>query len=140
MKTWLKLIGSAEKPITDNWKEPFIGFRKASTPRILKGERVFLYASGHRCIFALAEAVGDPEPDPKYNPNEDGSCRWILKVDYSIWVPVPSGIPVKEITSQRDWRKSLSQKSHVLLRANESQLAETLLRDAFRKLQEKQGA
>jgi hypothetical protein len=137
MTTWLKVIGSARKPITEapfhgNYNVEHIGFRKADKPGIRAGDHLFLYAAGgSRRIFALAEVVGDPECDPNYNPNEEGSCRWRLYVHYQINFPVASGIPVDDvICSQRDLTKSLRQASHVRLLPEESQLA-------YRKMQER---
>jgi hypothetical protein len=140
MTTWLKLIGSQEKPITEapwhgSYTDEYIGFRKASKPSIQVGDHLFLYApGGSRRIFALAEAVGDPEPDPNYKPNEHGSCQWRLSVRYLTNLPVPSGIPLDDIVcGDRDLRLSLRQASHVRLLAGESQLA-------YSKLQEKKSA
>jgi len=84
MAAWLKLIGSVQSPITEppfhgNYSEEYVGFRRANKPGIRAGDHLFLYApGGSRRIFALAEAAGDPERDSKYNPNEEGSCRWKL--------------------------------------------------------------
>ena len=72
MKTWLKLIGSQEHPITEapwhgSYTDEHIGFRKIARPSIRAGDHMFLYApGGSRRIFALAEVVSDPERDPKY--------------------------------------------------------------------------
>ena len=69
MRTWLKLIGSGDKPITEHpfygiYNAEYVGFRKARMPGIRMGDRLFLYApGGSRSIFALAEAVADPEKD-----------------------------------------------------------------------------
>src|SRR5512143_2336818 len=98
MTAWLKLIGSAKRPITEppfngQYTEEYVGFRKANKPSIRAGDDLFLYApGGSRRIFALAEVVGDPERDSKYNPQEEGSCRWKLRIRYLINLPVTSGI------------------------------------------------
>jgi hypothetical protein len=140
MKIWLKLIGSASNPIPE-WDKEYVGFRRVRKPGIRTGDILFLYAPGARRIFAKAEAVDDPKDHPDYNPNIDGSCRWKVFVRYLIGpLAVASGIPIDDISSQRDWRKSLSQKSHVILRADESQLADRMLREALGKCQEKQSA
>src|SRR5215469_11709064 len=131
MKTWLKLIGSAKKPITD-WSEEHIGFSKANKPSIRTGDHLFLYAPGAKRIFTLAEVIGDPERDPNYSPSEEGSCRWRLPVHYLIPSrSVASGIPIEDvICGERDLRLSLRQASHVELRSEESQLAQTKLQAA----------
>jgi hypothetical protein len=125
MKTWLKLIGSQEHPITGGYTGEHIGFRRAGRPSIRIGDHLFLYApGGSRRIFALAEVVSDPERDPDYKPNEHGSCQWRLSVSYLRNMPVASGILLDDIMSgERDLRLSLRQASHVRLLASESELA-----------------
>src|SRR5689334_222274 len=116
MTEWLKLIGSRKNPITGspfygNYTDENIGFRKIAKPRIRAGDHLFLYApGGSRRIFALAEAVQDPERDSNYNPNEEGSCRWKLSVRYLINLPVASGVLIDEVVSnRRDLTQSLRQ-------------------------------
>ena len=137
MTTWLKIIGSHRKPITEapfhgNYAGEHIGFRKDNRPSIRTGDRLFLYASGgSRRIFALVEAVGDPERDPNYNRNEEGSCRWRLRVHFLINLPVASGILIDEVTSHhRKLAKSIGQASHIELYPEESE-------SAYRALHEK---
>ena len=143
MTAWLKAIGSAKRPITEapfhgSYVGEHVGFRKEAKPGIRTGDHLFLYASGgSRSIFALAEAVADPERDPRYNPNEEGSCRWRVQVKYLINLPVASGILVDDAGCDgRDLSRSLSQKSHVKLRPKESQLAHAKLVERQRKVQE----
>jgi len=138
MKTWLKCIGSTKKPITGECSVEQVGFRKLKRPSIRAGDILFLYAPGHRRIFALAEAVSDPEHDADYNANKDGSCFWKLLVSCSINMPVDAGIQLGDIRCSRDLRLSVRQASHVELRADESQLADRELRQAYKKFQEKQ--
>jgi hypothetical protein len=137
MATWLKLIGSAQKPITDppfhgNYTDENVGFRRPGKPKIRAGDHLFLYApGGSRRIFALAEAVGDPELDSNHNPQEEGSCRWKLRVHYIRNLPVASGILIDEIIySQRDLTRSIRQAGHIKLLPEETELA-------YRKLGEK---
>ena len=127
MPTWLKLIGSAKKPITE---QPFygrydaehVGFRKTRKPGIRAGDHLFLYApGGSRRIFALAEAIADPELDPNYNPDQEGSCRWKVRVRYLINLPVSSGILIDDISSaQRDLIRSVRRASHIKLLPEET--------------------
>ena len=74
-------------------------------------------------------AVSDPEHDSDYNPSEKGSCRWRLSVRYEIEHPVKSGIPIRDVSSRRDLTKSLRQQSHIKLLPEESESAESKLRD-----------
>ena len=133
----MKLIGSASAPITEmpfdgNYIGEHVGFRKASKPGIRAGDHLFLYApGGSRRIFALAEAIGDPEQDRSYDPNQEGSCRWKVSVHYLINLPVASGILIDDIiSSQRDLTKSLRQASHIKLLPVESDTARRKLEAA----------
>lgn len=137
MNNWLKLIGSFDKPITGPpyngiWDKDYVGFRKTLKPGIRKGDHLFLYApGGSRRIFALAEAMSDPEHDINYNPKEEGSCRWKLHVWYLINLPVDSGILIDEVSSgHRNLAHSVRQQSHIKLTIEEYKLA-------YSKLQEK---
>jgi hypothetical protein len=142
MKTWLKCIGSAQKPITGeyNAEKEGVGFRfhKGGTPRIHDGDRLFLYApGGSGSIFALVEAVGDPELNPKFNKDEIGSCRWMLAVRYidDLNLPVVSGVYIGDVTNHRRVKltKSIGQKSHIVLELEESESAYKLLHEKARK-------
>ncbi len=129
MQVWLKLIGSSKTPIKgEGWKEDYVGFRKANKPSVRAGDRLFLYASGgSRRIFALAKAISDPESNPRYNPNEEGSCRWRLRVEYEYSFPISSGIPIDAIASHRRLTRSIRQQSHIRLSPEESESAHRLL-------------
>ena len=130
MATWLKNIGSAKNPITE-WKEDDVGFRKANKPSIRTGDHLFLYApGGSRRVFALAEVVSDPEHDSGFNPSNEESCQWKLRVRYEINLPFSSGVLIDQVSSHRDLAKSLSQKSHIRLLPEESESANSKLRDA----------
>ena len=135
MKTWLKSIGSSSNPIAV-WEEEYVGFRRKGKPSIRAGDLLFLYAPGDkriapeaRRIFALAEAVSDPEHDSDYNPSEEGRCRWKLSVRYEVNLPVKSGIPIGDVSSPRDLTKSVLQQSHIKLLPEESESAQSKLRD-----------
>ncbi len=135
MTSWLKSIGSAQKPITappfnGNYTEEYVGFRKANKPSIEAGDHLLLYApGGSRHIFALVEAVGNPERNPNYNPNEEGSCRWRLAVRYQENRPVASGISIGEVASHRNLTRSIGQKSHIKLSLEESESACRMLHE-----------
>lgn len=136
MHTWLKLIGSAQSPITErpwcgHYDVEYVGFRKANKPGIRMGDHLFLYApGGSKRIFALAEATGDPEPDPNHDPGDEESCRWKLNVRYLINLRVPSGIHIDEVsTDQRNLTYSIRRQSHIKLTPEESQLACSKLKE-----------
>jgi len=121
MTSWLKLIGCSKHPITEDpffgkYNESNIGFRKARKPSIRKGDHLLLYApGGSKRIFALAEAVSDPEKNAGYAPQEYGSCQWNVKVRYLINLPVDSGIHIDEISTDRNLSKSIQRQSHIKL-------------------------
>jgi len=133
MKTWLKLIGSAENPITDPpfngiYKEDQIGFRKANKPGIRTGDRLFLYAPGGSMrLFALAEAISDPQKISNPQPKRKGDCQWTLRVRYEINLPVTSGIHINEVSSDRNLSMSVRQASHFGLEPREYQSAHSKL-------------
>jgi hypothetical protein len=134
MTTWLKCIGSAKEPITA-WTKEYVGFRKENTPSVKASDQLFLYApGGSRRIFALAEAVGNPERvhPPEYDPNTEGSCRWKLAVRYlpNLNLPVASGILIDDVTSHRKLAKSIGQASHIRLFPEE-------VKSAYRALHQK---
>ena len=133
---WLKLIGSAKKPITEspfygNYNLDYVGFRKPKRPGVRMGDHLFLYAAGgSKRIFALAEAVGDPQLDPNYDPRDEGSCRWKLNVRYLKNLRVDAGVHIDEITTNRPkpLTESIKQASHIKLKPDEWQ-------SAYRKLE-----
>ena len=125
MATWLKLIGSSKEPVS-SYAEKYVGFRKPDKkPRITTGDHLFLYApGGSKRIFGLAEATGDPEHDPKYDANQEGSCYWRVPVRYLITpLPVASGIHISDVSSHRDLTKSVRRASHIKLSSEESEFA-----------------
>lgn len=78
----------------------------------------------------MVEAPDPPEEDPKFDRNEEGSCRWRVRVRYEINLPIASGILIDDIiTSQRDLKKSIRQAGHIKLLPEEAQLAHTRLQE-----------
>ena len=83
---WLKAIGHARGPLGEGWLEerPELlrrtGFPRR--PRIVPGDRLVYYASVWRRVFAVVEAVGDPEP------HEHPRWPWIVAVEPLLVVPV----------------------------------------------------
>jgi hypothetical protein len=77
---WLKAIGHARGPLAETWFEerPELlrrtGFPRR--PRIEPGDRLVYYASVWRRVFAIVEAVGEPESreHPRW-PWRSGSRR-----------------------------------------------------------------
>jgi hypothetical protein len=96
------------------------------------GDHLLLYApGGSRSIFALAEAVSDPEHYDEYKPQEEGSCRWKINIRYLINLHVSDGIDLDDInTGRRDLMVSIQRQSHIRLFPEEYQIA-------FSRLQQK---
>ena len=130
MTTWLKLIGCSKRPITEHpfygcYEENYIGFRKDRKPGIRMGDHLVLYApGGSNRVFAIAEAISDPEHDSTYDPQKEGSCRWRIYVRYLINFRVDKGVDIDVInSSQRDLKASIKRQSHIRLFPEEYQLA-----------------
>lgn len=126
MRSWLKSIGSFDRPITDHpfygsYNEEWIGFRKANKPGVRNGDHLSLYApGGSKRIFAWAEAITDPDHDPGYDSTEHGSCRWRIRVKYRINLPVASGVSIYDVIApERDLSQSIRQQSHIKLSLEE---------------------
>ena len=130
MHTWLKLIGSAQDPITE-WKEKQVGFRKKNMPGVRTGDHLVLYAPGdNKHIFALAEATGDPERDDNYDEKVQGSCRWKVSVEYLINLPIAFGVNIDEVdTDRRPLARSVRQQSHINLYPKEYESAKSKLQE-----------
>jgi len=110
---WLKAVGHARGPLPEDWLErrPELlrrtGFPRR--PRIAPGDRLVLYASVWRCVFALAEATGEPEP------REHPRWPWTIAIEPLIVVPVLDAAPPVEAIGVA--ARSMSQQSHIRLRA-----------------------
>jgi hypothetical protein len=104
-------------------KRIILGSRRE--PGIRMEDHLFLYApGGSRLIFALAEAISIPEHNDKYNPQEEGSCRWKINIRYLMNLDVGDGIHIDEInTGQRDLMVSIQRQSHIRLFPEEYQVA-----------------
>ena len=127
MITWMKSIGSADRPITDpphngNWKGEAIGFRRDQTPGVRKGDHLILYApGGSKKIFGLAEVTTDPVPDPNYNRHEHGATPWKVSLAYprGIIMPVAHGVSIDDVKLSRDLTLSIRRRSHIKLKTEE---------------------
>jgi hypothetical protein len=84
------------------------------------GDRLVLYASVWRRVFALAEVVAEPSRD-------GGSPRWpwTVEVEPLLVVPILSNAPPVEAIGVPP--RSMSQQSHIRLRAEQYELAREAL-------------
>jgi hypothetical protein len=123
VKAFLKAHGTGTAPLCDHWMtagsrllEPGrTGFPRR--PRMQAGDRLVLYASGWKCIFGVAEVVGEPELV------EDAPARWpwSVAVELLVVVPVLSNAPPVEAIGVAP--RSMSQQSHIRLESRHLELA-----------------
>ena len=74
-------------------------------PRMRPGDRLVLYASVWRRVFALAEVVGEPEP------REHPRWPWTVAIETLLLVPVLDAAPPVEAIGVA--ARSMSQQSHI---------------------------
>jgi hypothetical protein len=125
-KHWLKALGHARGPLPDAWLEDGAAERRLRRtgfprrPRMEPGDRLVLYASVWRRVFALAEVVAEPRRD-------QGTPRWpwTVEVEPLLVVPLLSNAPPVEAIGVPP--RSMSQQSHIRLRAEQYELAREAL-------------
>jgi hypothetical protein len=74
-------------------------------PRIELGDRLVLYASVWRRVFAICEAVGEPVE------REHARWPWIIEIETLLVVPVLDAAPPVEAIGVA--ARSMSQQSHI---------------------------
>jgi hypothetical protein len=116
---WLKAVGHARGPLPERWldERPELlrrtGFPRR--PRIEPGDRLVLYASVWRRVFAICEATGEPER------REHPRWPWIVPIEALLVVPALDAAPPVEAIGVA--ARSMSQQSHIRLRAEHYDLA-----------------
>lgn len=88
---WLKVIGTTERPCREGYERDHVDF--PIEPRDLcRGDVLVLYAvgSGTR-VFAIARVTSEPYA------GEMERFPWRVNIEYSVNLPVPSGVSVREI-------------------------------------------
>jgi len=123
VSAFLKAHGTATAPLPDHWMtagsrllEPGrTGFPRR--PRMQPGDRLVLYASGWKCVFGVAEVVGEPVIA------DDAPARWPWSVPVELLVVVPllSNAPPVEAIGVAP--RSMSQQSHIRLEPRHVELA-----------------
>jgi hypothetical protein len=106
---WLKAIGHARGPLSEDWLEQRPELLKRTgfprRPRIEPGDRLVLYASVWRRVFALADVVSGPEP------REHPRWPWTVGIEVLLLVPVLDAAPPVEAIGVA--ARSMSQQSHI---------------------------
>jgi hypothetical protein len=106
---WLKAVGHARGPLSERWIDERVellhrtGFPRR--PRMAPGDRLVLYASVWRRVFALAEVTSEPEP------REHPRWPWIVEIETLLVVPVLDAAPPVEAMGVA--ARSMSQQSHI---------------------------
>src|SRR5918999_931628 len=111
---WLKAVGHARGPLSERWldERPELlrrtGFPRR--PRIGTGDRLVLYASVWRRVFALCEVVGPPEE------RDHPRWPWTVEIETLVVVPVLDAAPPVEAIGVA--ARSMSQQSHIRISAD----------------------
>ena len=121
--TFLKAHGTGTAPLPDHWLAAGsrlvapgrTGFPRR--PRMQSGDRLVLYASGWKCIFGIAEVVGEPTTDAPLSAR----WPWTVAVELLVVVPVLSNAPPVEAIGVAP--RSMSQQSHIRLEPRHLELA-----------------
>ena len=106
---WLKAVGHARGPLAEDWleKRPELlrrtGFPRR--PRIAPGDRLVLYASVWRRVFAICHVLGEPEP------RDHPRWPWTIAIETLLVVPVLDAAPPVEAIGVA--ARSMSQHSHI---------------------------
>ena len=106
---WLKAVGHARGPLSEDWlaQRPELltrtGFPRR--PRIAPDDRLVLYASVWRRVFAIAQVIGEPEA------REHPRWPWTIAIETLLVVPVLDAAPPVEAIGVA--ARSMSQQSHI---------------------------
>ena len=106
---WLKAIGHARGPLAEDWIEARAALLRSTgfprRPRIEPGDRLVLYASVWRRVFALAQVVGEPQQ------RDHPRWPWTVEIETLLLVPVLDAAPPVEAIGVA--ARSMSQQSHI---------------------------
>jgi hypothetical protein len=111
---WLKAVGHARGPLAEGWidERPELlrrtGFPRR--PRIVPGDRLVLYASVWRRVFAVVEALEEPER------RDHPRWPWTITTEPLLVVPVLDAAPPVEAIGVAP--RSMSQQSHIRIGAD----------------------
>jgi hypothetical protein len=118
---WLKAIGHAKGPLPEAWLDDErwhtrlarTGFPRR--PRIVPGDRLVLYASVWKRVFALAEVTGEPRPS--------GHDRWPFEVPLEALLVIPHLDNAPPVEAMGIMPRSMSQQSHISITPRQYDLA-----------------
>jgi hypothetical protein len=122
---WLKLIGTAERPCPEAWKQSHASSRRRPSG-IHAGDHMVLYAVGRaKRVFALAGVTSEPY--------DSGDKEWPYRIDitYLVHLPTSQGVHIDQVsTAKRNLIRSLRQASYIRLFPEEYERAASKLRKA----------
>jgi len=123
---FLKAHGTGASPLPDRWLQVGSSLVQPGRtafprcPRMVPGDRLLLYASGWRCVFGIAEVLGEPSTDVP-SPADPARWPWSVAVELLIVVPLLSNAPPVEAIGVSP--RSMSQQSHIRLEPRHLELA-----------------
>jgi hypothetical protein len=144
MKAWLKVLGTAGHPVTDDWaaKEHGKDRRRldqsvmfARRPSIKPGDRIVYYSVGTRVVFAEGRVTSVPYADLLHEAFEGSDGRlyphWVdVAIDVSVRF-VKDGVPLAALSVDgRDLLRSVQRRGVLKLRPKEYEEAVRLLSKA----------
>jgi hypothetical protein len=124
---WLKALGHARGPLPDAWLEDERGpVRLTRTgfprrPRMAPGDRLVLYASIWRRVFAIAEVVGEPTDAAPPGGTRSARWPWWVPIETLLAVPRLENAPPLEVLGVP--ARSMSQQSHIRITPRQYELA-----------------
>jgi len=123
---FLKAHGTGASPLPDRWLSSGSSLLDPGRtafprrPRMGPGDRLVLYASGWRCVFGVAEVVGEPSTDVP-SPADPVRWPWSVPVELLVVVAQLSDAPPVEAIGVSP--RSMSQQSHIRLEPRHLELA-----------------
>lgn len=124
MANFLKIIGSGQDPCPEPYKELFVDFSPSRNPKgkINVGDELILYAAGgRRSVFARAKVVSD------VYGGDNAEWPYRLDVVYESNVPPAEGVPIGDVSVERDLVVSVRRQSYIRLSDAEFDEASRLL-------------
>jgi hypothetical protein len=110
---WLKAIGHARGPLREDWLAERAELLRTTgfprRPRIVPGDRLVLYASVWRRVFAVCEVTGEPER------RDHPRWPWTVAIETLLLVPALDAAPPVEAIGVAP--RSMSQQSHIRIGA-----------------------
>lgn len=121
MAAWLKMIGTTENPCREAYARDHVDFPKEPSD-LHKGDQLVLYAVGSgTLVFAIARVTSEPYA------GEHERFPFRVNIEYSVNLPVPSGVSVRGISDRNLVGAIQYGSSYLSLEQDEFDRAVTLL-------------